>query len=85
MVFNLSVFVADPGLMGGAKHRICKAIRERFAMAGIALASPVREITLAGLPEELTRLIGDRRIRGDEAESSPRGPHQAESRAAVGG
>ncbi|OJW17104.1 MAG: hypothetical protein BGO49_08140 [Planctomycetales bacterium 71-10] len=86
MIFGMSVFVADPGLMGGAKHRICKAIRERFAMAGIALASPMREITLAGLPEELTRLIGDRRIRGDEAESSPRGPHQAvESRAAAGG
>lgn len=86
MVFGMSVFVADPGLMGGAKHRLCKAIRERFAAAGIALASPVREITLAGLPEELTRLIGDRRIRGDEAEPAPRGPHQAvEARATAQG
>lgn len=86
MIFGLSVFVADPGLMGGAKHRICRAIRERFAQAGISLASPVREVTLTGLPDELTRLIGDRRVRGDGAESTPRGPHQVvESRATVEG
>jgi small-conductance mechanosensitive channel len=79
----MSVFVADPGLMGGAKHRIYKAIHERFAAAGIVLASPTREVTLAGLPEKLADMIGDRRIRGDEPEPAPRGPHHAESPAAV--
>jgi potassium efflux system protein len=83
MVFGMSVFVADPGLMGGAKHRIYKAIHERFAAAGIVLASPTREVTLAGLPEKLADMIGDRRIRGDEPEPAPRGPHHAESPAAV--
>ncbi|WP_165250887.1 mechanosensitive ion channel family protein [Paludisphaera soli] len=83
LVFGLSVHVADPGLMGGAKHRICKAIRERFAQNKIALASPLREVTLAGLSDELTSLIDGRRLRGDEAEASPRAPHRAEARASV--
>ncbi|AMV40622.1 mechanosensitive ion channel domain-containing protein [Planctomyces sp. SH-PL62] len=83
LVFSLSVYVADPGLMGGAKHRICKAIRERFAQNKIALASPIREVALTGVPEELTRLIGGRRLRGDEPESAPPTPHRAEARASV--
>lgn len=83
MVFNLSVFVADPGLMGGTKHRICKAIRERFAQAKIALASPIREVALTGVPEELSRLIGGRHVRGDAPETAPAGPHRAEVRASV--
>ena len=86
LVFNLSVFVADPGLMGGAKHRICKAIRERFAQNKIALASPLREVTLAGLPEELTRLMADgRQVRGDEAGPAVPPPHRAEARATIEG
>jgi len=83
MVFGASVFVAEPGLMGGAKHRIYKTIRERFAAAGIALASPARAVTLAGLPEELTRLLDDRRLRGDEPQPTPRGPRHVEPRAAL--
>ena len=55
--FGLYAFVADPGLMGGAKHRISKAIQERFAQAGIVISSPIREVTLAGIPDELTRLL----------------------------
>ncbi|MDG3008005.1 mechanosensitive ion channel family protein [Paludisphaera mucosa] len=82
MVFGLSVYVADPGLMGGAKHRICKAIRERFAQSKIALAGPPREVTVAGGPDELVRLISGRRHRGDGA--GPAGqPHRAEARAGV--
>jgi small-conductance mechanosensitive channel len=55
--FGLYAFVADPGLVGGAKHRMSKAIQERFAQAGIVLSSPIRVVTLAGLPDELTRLL----------------------------
>ncbi|WP_165072784.1 mechanosensitive ion channel family protein [Paludisphaera rhizosphaerae] len=83
MIFNMSVFVADPGLMGGTKHRLCKAIRERFALAKISLASPIREVALTGVPEELSRLIGTRQVRGDAPESAPAGPHRVESRSSV--
>ncbi|APW62237.1 mechanosensitive ion channel domain-containing protein [Paludisphaera borealis] len=55
--FGLYAFVADPGLVGGTKHRISKAIQERFAQAGIVISSPIREITLAGIPDELTRIL----------------------------
>ena len=52
MRFALYAYVADPGLLGGAKHRISKAIQERFAQAGIVMASPIREITLTGVSDE---------------------------------
>jgi potassium efflux system protein len=55
--FGVYAYVADPGLVGGAKHRMSKAIQERFAQAGIVLSSPIRVVTLAGLPDELTRLL----------------------------
>jgi potassium-dependent mechanosensitive channel len=55
--FVLYAFVSDPGLVGGTKHRMSKAIQERFAQAGIVISSPIREVTLAGIPDELTRIL----------------------------
>ncbi len=55
--FALFAYVADPGLMGGTKHRIGKAIQERFAQVGIVLSSPSREVTLAGVSDDLKELL----------------------------
>ena len=55
--FGLYAYVADPGLLGGAKHRISKAIQERFAQAEIVIASPFREITSAGASDDPGRLL----------------------------
>jgi len=79
--FALSAFVADPGLMGGTKHRIGKAIQERFAQLGIVLSSPTRDVTLAGVSDDLKDFFVAPRRRGgfddrfDPASPSPPSPH----------
>jgi len=79
--FALFAHVADPGLMGGAKHRIAKAIQERFAQVGITLSSPSRDVTLAGVSDDLKQLFGSPKRREgsddrvDPASPSPPPPH----------
>lgn len=81
--FVLFVHVAEPSLIRGARHRLSKAIQERFAQTGIILARPARNVTLAGVADDLKDLLaaperlGDR---FDSARTSPPHPHVADQR-----
>lgn len=79
--FVLFAHVADPSLMRDAKHRISKAIQERFAQVGIVLSSPTRDVTLAGVSDDLKEFFAAPQRRGgpddrfDAARPSPPPPH----------
>ena len=78
--FSLSVHVPEPSLIGRVRHRLCTAIKRRFAEEGIEIPSPIREVRLRG-EDKITReasaltLFDD--IRVDSAATIPSGPHFA--------
>ena len=79
--YSLSVHVPEPSLIGRVRHRLCVAIKHRFAEEGIEIACPIRELRVRG-DEKLANaapahsLFGDvRDVRIDSAVTIPAGGH----------
>ncbi len=57
LLFGLSVFVAEPGLVGKTRHRLCAAIQRRFAELGIVMPHPTHELHVSRVPHDLTMAL----------------------------
>jgi potassium-dependent mechanosensitive channel len=55
--FGLYTFVAEPGLAGDVRHRVCAEIQRRFAAEQIVMPFPTQELHLGRLPLELARAL----------------------------
>ena len=76
LLFALYVFVAEPGLVGPARHRLCSEIQRRFAEKGIVIPLPSRQLHVSRMPDDAPR-AGDptQPVRYDPAARTPSGPH----------
>ncbi len=76
LLFALNAFVADPGLSGPVRHRLCAEIQRRFAEEGIVIPLPTRELHLSGSPHDLARVLDPSQgHRYDPASQTPPEPH----------
>jgi small-conductance mechanosensitive channel len=76
LLFALNAFVADPGLAGPVRHRLCTEIQRRFAEEGIVIPLPTRELHLSGSPHDLTRVLEPPQPhRYDPSSQTPPVPH----------
>jgi potassium efflux system protein len=69
LLFTLSVFVPDPSLAGGVRHRLCSEIQRRFAQEGIVIPLPTRSVHVNRVSEEPARVTGA--LRG-QPQTAPR-------------
>ncbi len=76
LLFGLNAFVADPGLAGPVRHRLCTEIQRRFAAEGIVIPMPTRELHISGSPHDLARVLEPSQgHRIDTASRTPPEPH----------
>ncbi len=76
LLFGLYAFVADPGLAGPVRHRLCSEIQRRFAEKGIVIPLPTRELHFSGMTHELARAIEPGEpYRYDQGSRTPPEPH----------
>ncbi len=57
LLFGLSVFVAEPGLVGKTRHRLCAAIQRKFTELGIVMPYPTHELHVSRVPHDLTQAL----------------------------
>src|SRR5262249_8115294 len=57
LLFGLYVFVPDPGLAGGVRHRLCTEVQRRFVAEGIVIPFPTHELHVNRVPQDLTRAL----------------------------
>jgi small-conductance mechanosensitive channel len=57
LLFALYTFVAEPGLAGGVRHRLCAEIQRRFAAEQIVMPFPTQELHLGRVPFELAQAL----------------------------
>lgn len=70
LLFSMSVYVAEPGLVGKTRHRVCAAIQRKFTELGIAMPYPTHELHVSRAPHELAQAL-----------APPPRPHPAGNRA----
>ncbi|MFI5459749.1 MAG: mechanosensitive ion channel domain-containing protein [Isosphaerales bacterium] len=83
LLFGLYTFVAEPGLAGGVRHRLCTQIQRRFVEESIVIPFPTHELHLNRVPPDLTRALETTRDdvlqvethRYDPPSRTPRAPH----------
>jgi potassium efflux system protein len=85
LLFGLYIFVPDPGLAGGVRHRLCTEVQRRFLADGIVIPFPIQELHLNRVPVDLTRALLNSRdddalsvpqpYRFDPASRTPAPPH----------
>ena len=76
LLFGLYAFVADPGLAGPVRHRLCSEIQRRFAEKGIVIPLPTRELHFSGMTHELARAVEPAApYRYDQGARTPPEPH----------
>jgi potassium efflux system protein len=83
LLFGLYTFVAEPGLAGGVRHRLCTEIQRRFAAEQIVMPFPTQELRLGRVPSELARALTAAReeaspgqtVRLDQTTKTPPPPH----------
>lgn len=57
LLFSLSMFVAEPGLVGKTRHRVCTAIQREFSEMGIVMPYPTHELHVSRVPHDLTQAL----------------------------
>ncbi len=57
LLFSLSAFVPDPGLVGTVRHRLCAEIQRRFSREQINIPLPTQELLLSRIPEDLAQAL----------------------------
>ena len=76
LLFGLYAFVADPGLAGPVRHRLCTEIQRRFAEEGIVIPLPTRELRLSTSPHDMAHVLEPPQPhRYDAASQTPPVPH----------
>jgi potassium-dependent mechanosensitive channel len=83
LVFGLYTFVAEPGLAGGVRHRVCAEIQRRFAAEDVVMPFPTHELHLGRVPSELSRALAAEHedpstghtVRFDDTTKTPPPPH----------
>ncbi|MGO9466491.1 MAG: mechanosensitive ion channel domain-containing protein [Isosphaeraceae bacterium] len=81
LLFSLSAFVPDPGLVGTVRHRLCAEIQRRFSREQINIPLPTQELLVSRVPEGLTQALVTSRQdpalshRFDPASPNPPAPH----------
>jgi len=81
LLFSLSAFVPDPGLVGTVRHRLCAEIQRRFSREQINIPLPTQELHVSRVPEGLTQALAASRHdpaqprRIDPASPTPPAPH----------
>ncbi len=80
LVFSLSVYVAEPGLSSKTKHRLYKAVQDRFSREEIVLPYPTHELHVSRVPQDLTQALTTpsrqtQAQRVDPPANQPPGPH----------
>ncbi len=74
LLFNLSVFVPEPSLMGRVKHRIYSEIQRRFEAAGIVIPLPAQELRVHAMNPAAYQHLDASNRRWDAAETVPPAP-----------